>query len=472
MFTSRRSRILLPSLILATILTLATSIQAQDKKPPTDFEIHYSKGTKAFDEGRIDEAVAELKAALEIDTQSIQANYILGIIIQQKGEYKNALKKFNVVYKKNKTYKNLYHYVALCYYKLNKDALAEKFFNKSIETSKDEAIKNESHFYLAKVYERMEKQELAQGEYKKISVVIPEAKKVRKVKGKRWFFNAYTGLQHDTNVALLSQYVTVPPDLSGKAAPRLYIALNGGVVPVLKKNMALSASYTYYHGFNLMNGLSNYNINQHTVSLDSVFAKTTAKRTYKAMLSYDYQLNLISNDFNFYNQSHIIQPGFLIPWSNRYSTKFRVKLSFDDFYFSAFPEDNRDALLVSTGFEETFTFPNGKTKIYLGFDYERNLSQGYNFHFNGFVPSLGMETPLWWITRLNIDTSYSYRHYVNYRPFPPRRKDHTLAMQVNLNKKITEKFEVNLNETFIYNESITGYTYKRNIVSLIFGLLL
>lgn len=439
----------------------------------SEFEIHYSKGVKAHDEGNLVEAETELSEAVKLNPQSLEANYAIGIVQQEKNNHAQALKNLNVIYKTDKTYKNLLYRVALSYFYMNKDDRAEKFFKLELKNGKDVNIKDECHFYLGKIYERTNRQELAKEEMQKISLEIPE--KGLKVEGKRWFFNAQPGLQFDTNVALISDGVAVPAYLSGKSSPRLSVSLNGGMTPLLRKDVMLTLSYLYYHGFNFMNNLHEYNINQHTFSFDTVFDNPSGNITYRFLLGYDYQLSLIvpndSNDYEFFSQSHAIKPRFQVLWSKSITTEFKTHIIYDDFYASAFPEDNRDAFNFMGGFENSWKFNNSMSKIYVGFDYVRNMANGFNFNYYGLIPSVGFETPLWIITRLNLDFSYAYTRFVNYQPSPPLREDNTYTVGLNLNKKLSNMVEANLNETLVINKSIQDYSYKRDIISLIFSFL-
>ncbi len=457
------------SLLIAACLLISMPINAQESKK-TDFEIHYSKAIKAQTDESFEKAASELESALDIVPDSNQANYALGIVYQQLNRHTDALKKFNVVYKKDKTFKFLPFRVGLSYFNLKAPDKAEKFFKFQISKTDDEKIKNQCHFYLAKIYEKARKEDLAEGQYKMISVEVPRIS-VKKIKKNWWFFNGYPGFQWDSNVALIADGVATPPDISGKQSARMFVALSGGIIPLQRDNIVLSAAYTYYHGFNLMNALSRYNFNLHTVSADMIVNKKINRRAYRFLMGYDYQLTLISNKFNFFSQSHIISPRFQLHWDKKWITEIRTSFSIDDYYASAFDEDNRDALLTTAGVIETMYFNARKSKAYLAFDIESNKADGYNFDFYGLVPSLGVSSPLWWFSEIKLDFSFAYRKFHNFLP-PPRRVDKILTIQANIKKQITRWFEISINEAFAYDKSIANYSYKRNVVSLIFGFLL
>jgi hypothetical protein len=221
-----------------------------------------------------------------------------------------------------------------------------------------------------------------------------------------------------------------------------------------------------------MNSLSRYNFNQHYFNVDFVFNKPYTERKYRFLVGYDYQLTLISNDFNFFSQSHIIDPRFQLHFGKRWISELKLSIGYDDFYESAFDEDNRDAYLITAGFKDTFRFNKEKSEAFLGFDYERNLASGFNFNYYSLIPYLGLKTELGCFSEVSLDFSYTRRKYVNFQPNPPYRQENIYMIEASIKKRFNDWLEGSINELFVYNDSIANYTYKRNVVSLMVGFIL
>lgn len=146
-----------PAAILAALLLLCAAIpaSARPRTPRQDeAQRHFRLSRIQFEQGKTQEALESVRAAIKLDSHYAEAHYQLGFIRYQLSEYKPAVKSFKRAIRINPYYTDAHNHLGLVYRELRQyDKALEEFhtaLNDKSYRSPERIHLNIGHLYLAR----------------------------------------------------------------------------------------------------------------------------------------------------------------------------------------------------------------------------------------------------------------------------------------------------------------------------------
>lgn len=139
-------------------------------KDPTKPYPHIFLGVSLYWQGRLEQAMAEYRAALDIDPENAQAHQLLGIAYAWKGEVAPALKEFQAAYKKEPNRADVNMNLGSTYGALNDYENSLFHFRRAVELEPRHPL---YVYQLGSLYEFLGRDELASEAFRKAIKIYP-----------------------------------------------------------------------------------------------------------------------------------------------------------------------------------------------------------------------------------------------------------------------------------------------------------
>ncbi len=139
-------------------------------KDPTKPYPHIFLGISLYWQGKLEEAMAEYRAALDIDPENAQAHQLMGIAHAWKGEVKGALEHFKAAYKKEPNRADVNMNLGSTYGALNDYENSLFHFRRAVELEPRHPL---YVYQLGSLYEFLGRDELAKESFKKAIKIYP-----------------------------------------------------------------------------------------------------------------------------------------------------------------------------------------------------------------------------------------------------------------------------------------------------------
>ncbi|HDZ87141.1 MAG TPA: tetratricopeptide repeat protein, partial [Nitrospirae bacterium] len=204
-----------------------------------EYEIAITKGIYRIETGKYQEAIRNLRKALEIKPGDKNAMISLGMAYSRAGEYDNAKLVLQEALKIDPGNKRAEYELGVVLYKLGEVAHAESYFTGIWKSDADEPLKKAATSYL----------EIAASS--------------RKAGKKPFSLGLLTGGQYDTNTILEPSN---PSTDRGKEKDwRAIVALDADWTFLKSGSLTCDTRYLFYQSFHIHN--TGYNLHQHNLSL-------------------------------------------------------------------------------------------------------------------------------------------------------------------------------------------------------------
>jgi tetratricopeptide (TPR) repeat protein len=242
-----------------------------------------------------------------------------------------------------------------------------------------------------------------------------------------------------------------------------------------------TATFSFFTTYN--NDLPDFNIVDYLGGLGTTYRGTIAGMPYQAGLQYTYDYLTLGGDE--FVQRHTVVPSFvLLP--NSWSLE-AIQFRYQDKQFAhdtnILREEKRDGVNYMIGFTHVFRFSNDRHLLKIGYQWDFDDTEGpnrrgrdYSYHGNRVLVG-GQYTLPWFGIRLTDDFDVHLREYLHRNVILPsqapgttRRRDteYTNVFAVVTPLPYNLNFTVSYQTTFA-KSNLDVFEYRRNVISGVFG---
>lgn len=427
------------SIILVIVIVLVNGIIPEEYATASEeSQRFYQEGIKAYEENRLEDALAAFQKAIAADPKDSKSQFQTGFLLYKMGEYEKAIPHLDRAGELDPSLEPTANYYAgLCYMWQEKNRLAEKRFQKVIDADP--------------------KSDLAESAWKFVNIIrgrvvereIPERKLPI-------YLQASVSFQYDSNVIILPEETTIDLPPIDKEDVATIFWFQADVRPIRTANFYAGAAYYFYQS--LYHDLDEYNMTGHFPTLYAAYIKPP----YFAEIRYRLHYYYIDNED--YVRVHQVRPRISYFWNPRSYTDFFV--TYEDKFFYA--EPLREADNLSGGLMHYQFFRNNRLRLNIGYQYENEDAKGSDYDYRNHQLSLGAQYLLLEGLKAGIQGEFLIKDYRNEDSFADKkRRDRRQDYLAFLSYDIFEFLGVRLLYNGILNESNLGFReYERHIVSL------
>lgn len=154
------------------VLALAVKQGQEDvANNPGDPAARIYLGTVYRNTGRYDDAIAQLRKAIELDKSRPQSYYELSLVYEKTGRMDEAISELNTAIERSPDFETAYYRLGTLYLRRNQTDQAVGILKRASALSPFSA---DTHFYLGQAYERQGQTDLAKKEYQEAIRFIPD----------------------------------------------------------------------------------------------------------------------------------------------------------------------------------------------------------------------------------------------------------------------------------------------------------
>jgi len=226
--------------------------------------------------------------------------------------------------------------------------------------------------------------------------------------------------------------------------------------------------------------LDEFNIQSVT---SKVFASWRQKRA-TLQLATDYTYSTL--DDKRFSEAVTLLPSVTIRETNRLLSRVSLRYRYSN-YFNQFivpgEEDvrNRDGWSLRPGITQFWGFNQQRSYLRLGYEFQVSRNEGSDWEYNSHRFAVGLNTPLRWGVKLDLEGAYRRRSYLHANSFDSRplgvrtaldedeRRDDRFTASVVLTREFGRHFILSAGYAHTSNISNIGlFEYGRNIWTLAF----
>ncbi len=435
---------------------------------PRDPYARYYRGVTEGRLNRLDDAIADLRAALEIKPDLDQARLDLGVALEQSGDYTAAAETLARAQAAPSTEAEASLFLGIAQLRLHQIEAAQVNFQRAAEH--DANLRVQSLYYqgvsdyesgnLASARERFTEVAAAGTATEIGREANAFLAKIREVQRSRYELHGAVGFEYDSNVVLATDDTSAGSSLaiSNRADGRFTLATGGSAVAWRSEQSQLSVGYDFFQSLHF--DLTSFNLQNH--SLRAAFSSARSIVDYGIAGSYDFYL--LDTDGFLHEFSAL--PWLTVPEGKLGRTELFYRVRRRQFIQEVYTE--RSALNHSLGLQQFF-YLGGKADRYLlaGYRFDREdpiRADGDQFSYDGHELDLGVG----WLFPQKIlgQVSYEFRHEM-YAPESNGRLDDESRFVVLAQKQLTDR--LTLTAAYfgnINNSNTLGFDYTRHIGSL------
>jgi tetratricopeptide (TPR) repeat protein len=435
---SERRGILVQKIIKVLLIFVVLALILPGQVRAEDYELYIARGIQNIHEGKIQDALVFLKKALELAPDNPEATFYAGLAYSRLGKYKEAedlLIKAIRMDETDETATEAYLELGRIYYltgRCDRSDEALLLFNSRTE---DRAMKGLSQDIMAQC--------------------------VKEIKRKPVRLHVMVGGQYDTNV------IIEPDDpvlVSGdKEDYRALAFVRAQVSPLRRRHVRLNLDYNFYQSIHA--DLGDFNMQYHKVTPR---IEINIANVVKQSLGYAFEYTLIDGDkFSRLNTLYAVatvDEGRKLATDIVYEYRSR---KFWDVDISPVNSE-RSGHQHSVGAKQHFYFDKVMADVFFHGDFSRSDEEYWSY--NGYRTGASVVIKVINPVNLILSGQYSERRYREEFPGGPfiiKRRDRMQEYSVGIKYKVSRRFSVFLNNTYIVNDSnLSGFEYTRNISSL------
>lgn len=435
-------------LIIVLLFTLARPAFSEETQISSR-EFLNTKAAKHFIDQKYSQALKELRVLEEKYPNDLLIKRYIGITLDRLGRYDEALKMYRTTLEKSPGNIPIHYAMA-------ETLLRQKNFEGAREELDYVIRHDETGAYKARAGEELRATE---------KIII----QLKQTKSKKWSFYGSGGAEYNTNATSESRVPEFGSQLH-QSAWRFFNSFGGNYEFWKKGPWSANANYNYAHSFysdslSQLNTISNYG------GANLTYIKIIRGKPLVVQLGHTTAHTLVRDD---YYSTSLIQTLNVI-----YSVTdwYRVTVS-DRFSISTFEREgsepdvtSRDGIGNLVQITNHF-YINKKRNLYylLGFDLQRDVTQGVNYIRNAFAIRTGFHFPVWFSWEADLLFKFRESEYpkfsapaVSELDTQPERRDEEYTFDFGLSKKLTPRWTLNGNYRLVMTDSQNDlYTYTNN----------
>lgn len=429
---------------------------------PTDLDVTFQLGVLYFVQQEYEKAEPLLREVFDERPHQENLGYYLGFIAYRKKNYREALRFLRANVPSDANFAQLTKlYTGL--------ALGALGFPTEARTEVEEAIRLQPFSPLASPAQRFS------------DALEPAAKLERRFQGE-----VRLGFYYDTNVAVVPSPSTdiVAIQLAGRdtESAGMLATVRLAYTWLRTVDWEATVSYAFLQTLNFRDGLSDFNVQDHTGTVGLTYRNTIKEMPYFTGIQMAYDFITLGGDT--FVQGPIFQPFFTLVENANNLTTFQFRARIKDFsQRNVVPEEVRDGTNFMIGGTHFFRFEQDRHYIKVGYQYDIDDTDGANWEYYGNRFLFGGQYTLpWGDIRLRYDLDAHLRNYRNKHSFLPvipvgtilvfgggttERRDREIINLLSIAKDLSDSFTVSLDFLFDINSSnLAVFDYTRDVFSL------
>jgi tetratricopeptide (TPR) repeat protein len=437
----------------------------------TDAHALYYRGACRARLNQVDGAIADLRAALDLDPNLAPAAVELGVALIQQGAYAEAVGPLERAQQDPVTAARASLFLGVAYLRLDQHERAREALDRAAQ---DPTLEASAQYYLGVLAYQEQHWDEAESRFAAVVDLSPGSsigqesaaflERLQQTHARRYRLYGSVGLQYDSNVVLAP--ATNIPTLGISQQADGSVVLNAAIdaVPYESERATIVIGYNFFQSLHFE--LTNFNLDQNLVN-----AQISGNWEW---LQYGF---LGRYSYYFLETSSFLQEATALPWltANEATfgrTEFYYRTRYRDFFLLPYPQLN--ALNYAVGLRQVFYLGRPDRFASIGYQFDnqdptksaRSFSpSGSMFGYNGQEVNVGFGWLLPWTT--TFEAGYAFR-YEDYAGASMGRIDTPNQWVVGLTKDLTQWLAVNLAYLgTIHTSNQPQYDYNRNIVSLI-----
>jgi len=297
---------------------------------------------------------------------------------------------------------------------------------------------------------------------------------------KRWDIFGSANLQYDTNVVLLplgTQPPGGPTGISQKSDVRHSLLLRGEYRPIQTDTWIAAGAYNVYQSFHMT--LRNFDVEDHTPSV--YVQRQFGPVQVRAQYAFDY----VKVGQAPYLIAHSGQGFMTIPEGGQAYIQLQARYQNKDFQNGLFPQNTlRDGKNYMVGVTQYFLFASNAGSVRVGYAHDRDLTGGgspsaatpgvpsaADWAYHGHLFSTGVSLPP--IHTIKLDASFDYylQHYRNPSSFSTdgtvARRDNIYFASATASRDLTEHLGLSLQYSYTRDQNnLRVFDYTRSVFSI------
>lgn len=463
---------------------------------PKSVDAYYYSGLALVALGRPAEAAQALEQARALAPQDDAVLYQLGSIYFSEGRLQDAEPLLEQAFARNPRLGGLGHLVGLLRYQRGDYSGALRALN--AETSTDLAIQQLTRFYRGLVLAQLGLPDRAQAEVEEAirlqpgSALTGPAERIRdqmvgvSQSQRRWSVELRAGAYYDTNVSVnplsstdaISEEIRLKNIADGNVeSPGELLAVRLDYAWLRRGPWEATISYSFFQTIN--NDAPDFNIQDHLGVLSGFYRGLAGALPYQIGAQYAFDYTLLGGDS--YLQRHGATLFGSLAESTQHLTTVLGRVEWSNFADDPpDPDDSEDGVNGMVGVVHTMFFSGRKHLIRLGYQFDVDAADGRNFDYIGhrLIAGAMYTLPVWGL-RLRYDFDVHFRDYQHLNTILPaaapgtvKRQDteqtHIARVELPLPHDLTLTFEYQYSQD---RSNLAPYSYDRNVFTMILSWL-
>lgn len=463
-----------------------TAFEEALRLAPASVDALYNKGLALTALGRLGEAAEALERARTLAPGEQAVLFQLGVVYFGAGRYDEAQPLLEAVFAADPARENLGYYVGFMRYKKGDQRGALQAFERGV--TRDPRIEQLTRFYSGLALAGLGFRERAAGEIEQALRLLPASpltgpaerlrdRVVAPPKPERRFrAEVRVGGFYDDNVVVNPAVSTDPfvrslrdrPQTSPGELGSLRLEYSFVRTPTFDATVTYSLYATYD------NDLPDFNLVSNLGGLTGTYQGTVRNLPYYLQLQYTYEYITLGGDE--FVQRHTVTPYLTLVESTHNLTTVQLRFQSKDFAQDGdLQDERRDGTNFMAGFTHIVRLSGDKHLLKVGYQWDRDDTDGRNFRYTGNRLLAGFQYTLPWAgLRLSYDFDVHFRDYRHKNtnpilPAPGTRKradtemNHVVGLSLPLPRDLTllAEFQATVNDS-----NIDVFAYNRNFFSL------
>lgn len=472
----------------AALANLRRALEIQ----PNHVEAHYYTGLTLLVLGRTGEAVTALERARALAPSDPTVAYQLGLAHFGREDYARAEPLLEQAFRADPTREGLGYYVGFMRYR-NKDYTgALRAFRAG--RSSDPDIQQLTRFYSGMALAVLGLPAQAQAEIDEAlrlqptSALTGPAERLRDAvvaardREKRLFVELRFGFLYDDNVAVLPNGTSSDPIVAAlrnrdtKSTGEV-VGARGEYVFFRTPAWDASIGYSYFGTYYNEGDLSDFNVTDHLGSLAATHRTALAGMPAQARLEYNYDILFLEND-RFVQRHTATLSGTLVESARHLTQAFGryQRNQFNQILPSVPSSEDRDGNTWTAGLIHLLRFEEDRHFLKAGYQFDVDDTNGQDYDYVGHrLLAGGQYTLPWFGIRLKYDLDVHFRNYTHRNKLFPtnapdtkERSDTQIINAVRAELPLPMGFTLSADYQNVINDSnLKVFDYDRNVVSLI-----
>jgi tetratricopeptide (TPR) repeat protein len=511
----------LTCLLLVVALVTPLGVAPRAAAQTTEADVYVAQAVLDFSENKYDEALANLKKALQTEPDHVEANYYMGVVLMAKNQpaeaapflekararskndpliafqlglayfaqqqYDKAQPLLEEAFQRQPTLDGLGYYVGFLRYRKKDYRGALDAFNAGRTSSPD--LQQLTKFYSGLALGALGLPGQATAEIDQAiranpaSAFTGPAERLRdsmvstRQGQRRLSAEVRLGFFYDDNVPVIPGANSSEPVIGLLQANRdstgELFGLRADYAWLRTDQWEATIGYSFFATYN--NDLPSFNIMSNLGSLGASYR--TAIDNMPLLLGGQYSFDALWLDQRWFVQRHTGSAYASLVESDRYLTQIFARYQHKNFnqVIDTLPAENRDASNWMIGGAQFFRFSEDRHYLKIGYQFDWDDTVGSNYEYVGNrITAGGQYTLPWYAIRLKYDLDVQFRNYQNPNTLFPtsspgttRRRDteivNIVRAELPLAWSVTLAFEY---QSTINNSNLALFAYTRNVYTM------